>query len=148
MRFPAALTVLALLCAPLVPLASAQNAPATPAMPTCAGVINIVRISEITPTGSMDKFMAAVAAHQAWYASHGFSDVVVAAPIVERDPQTHAESYSGKQVLTFHYIKPGGESPKHDADWDAYVKMYSETSTIKETTVACVPLVAAPASMK
>jgi len=149
MRIHAALTALALLCAPLAPMAGGQNAPAAPAMPACDGVINIVRLSEITPTGSMDKFMAAVAAHQAWYSSHGYSDVIVAARILERDPQTHAESYSEKQVLSFHYIKPDhGPSPKHDEAWDAYVKMYSETSSIKDSYVACVPLAAAPASMK
>jgi hypothetical protein len=149
MRIPATLIAFALLCAPLAPMAAGQNAPASPAMPACDGLINVVRLSEITPTGSIDKFMAAVAAHQAWYASHRYPDVIVAARILERDPQTHAESYSDKQVLTFHYIKPDNTAPlKHDAEWDAYIKMYNETSTIKETYVVCVPMAAAPASMK
>lgn len=137
-----------LLCAPLAHKIAAQTPPGHPAMPACDGVTNIVRLSEITPTGSMDKFMAAVAAHQAWYKSHGLSDVIVAARVLQRDPQTHAFSYSDKQVLTFHYEKAGGPPPTHDADWDAYVKMYNETSSIKETTVVCVPLVAAPASLR
>jgi hypothetical protein len=148
MRIPVTLTALALLCPAIALAANGAQAPAPPQMPACDGVIEVVRLSEIPATGSMDKFMAAVNAHQAWYSSHGFSDVVVAGRIVERDPQTHAESYSDKQVLTFHYIKPGGAAPTHDAAWDAYVKLYNETSTIKDTTVACVPLAAAPASMK
>jgi hypothetical protein len=148
MRIPIAVAVLALLCAPLAPGISGQDAPAH-ATPACSGVINIVRLSEITPNGSMDKLMAAVAAHQAWYSSHGYSDIVVAARIIERDPQTHAQSYSDKQALTFHYIKDDkSASPKHDEAWDAYVKMYNETSTIKDSYVACVPMEAAPASMK
>ena len=145
MKFLTVLATFALLWIASTPKGYSQSSMSEPA---CNGVISVVRVSEIPATGSMDKFMAAVAAHQAWYASHGYSDVVVAAPIMERDPQTHVESYSKKQVLTLHYEKPGTASPTHDAAWDAYVKMYSETSTIKETTVACVPMAAAPASMK
>jgi hypothetical protein len=145
--FVAALTVLAM---PLAPKSPAQMAatPAMAAMPACEGIITIARISEITPTGSMEKLMAAVAAHQAWYASHGLSDVIVAGRVLERDPQTHAMTYSDKQVLTLHYEKPNGPPPTHDAAWDAYVKMYNDTSNIKETTVSCIPAAAAPASMK
>jgi hypothetical protein len=51
-------------------------------------------------------------------------------------------------MITYHYIKPGGASPKHDEAWDAFVKMYNETSTIKETYGQCVPIDGAPASMK
>jgi len=155
MRIPAILTALALLCAPLVPVNLGHCAPAMPApqatpaaMPACDGLLSITRISEITSTGSMDKFMAAVAAHQAWYASHGYSDVIFAARVMTHDPQSGPFSYSDKQVMTFHYIKPGGAPPTHDAAWDAYVKLYSDTSTIKETTLSCVPMVGAPASMK
>jgi hypothetical protein len=142
------IAALALLSLPLAPKSQAQTNSAEPAVPACDGVVSVVRMSEITPTGSVDKLMAAVAAHQAWYASHGFTDVIVAARVLERNPQTHAESYSDKQVLTLHYAKPDSARPVHDAAWDAYVKMYNETSIIKSTTVACVPLAAAPASLK
>jgi hypothetical protein len=148
MRIPAALTVLALLCAPFTPVISGQDAPAAPAMPACDGVLNILRVSEITPGASMEKFKAAVTAQQDWYKSHGFPDVIFAAPVIVRDPTTHAESYSSNEMITYHYIKPGGASPKHDEAWDAFVKMYNETSTIKETYGQCVPIDGAPASMK
>jgi hypothetical protein len=36
-------------------------------MPACNGDLTVVRVSQITPGGSMQKFMAAVAAHKAWY---------------------------------------------------------------------------------
>lgn len=147
MRIPVLLTALALLCTPLMPAAGGQST-ATREMPACNGVLNIVRLSEITPAGSMDKFMAAVTAHQAWYKSHGYPDVIFAAPVLERDPQTHAFSYSTKEALTYHYMKPDGEPTKRDAAWDAFVKMYNETSTIKETYLNCVPAEGAPASMK
>jgi hypothetical protein len=148
MRIPAILTALALLCPPLALAANGAQAPASPSMPACDGVLSIVRLSEITPTGSMDKFMAAVAAHQAWYTSHGFPDVIFAAKVMARDPQSGSFAYSDKQVLTFHYSKPGGQPPVRDAGWDAYVKLYNDTSTIKEATLSCVPAAAAPASLK
>ena len=92
--------------------------------------------------------MAAVVAQQEWYKSHGLSDVIFAARVISRDPQTHAESYAENEAVTYHYIKPGGGNPPHDAAWDAFVKMFSDTSTIKETSVQCVPMAGAPASLK
>jgi hypothetical protein len=148
MRIPAFLTVLALLCAPLAPLTSAQNASAAPVMPACNGVYNIFRVSEITPGASVEKFMAAVTAQQKWYKDHGFPDVIFAAQVIVRDPATQAESYSNNEMVTYHYIKAGNAAPKHDAAWDAFVKLYSETSTIKETYGHCLPMEDAPASMK
>ncbi len=148
MRVPTALAVLALLCAPLAPMTSGQNAPAAPATPTCDGVLNILRVSDITPGASIENFKAAVAAQQEWYKSHGFADVIFAAPVIVRDSTTHAESYSSNEMVTYHYLKPGGASPQHDAAWDAFVKMFSDTSTIKESYVQCVPMEGAPASMK
>lgn len=117
-------------------------------MPACDGLYNILRVSEITPGVSVDKFMAAVAAQQEWYKSHGFADVIFAGRVIVRDPTTHAESYSDNEMVTYHYIKPGGAPPTHDAAWDAFVKMFSDTSTIKETYAQCVPMEGAPASMK
>ncbi len=117
-------------------------------MPTCDGLYNILRVSEITPGTSVEKFMAAVAAQQEWYKSHGFPDVIFAGRVIVRDPTTHAESYSENEMVTYHYIKPGKAAPTHDAAWDAFVKMFSDTSTIKETYAQCVPMESAPASMK
>ena len=46
--------------------------------PPCDGDIDIVRTSAIEP-GAMQGFMGAVAAHKAWYRSHGFNDNVIVA---------------------------------------------------------------------
>jgi hypothetical protein len=100
-------------------------------MPACDGVVNIFRVSEITPGGSMEKFMAAVAAQQEWYKSHGFPDVIFAARVISRDPQTHAESYAQNEAVSYHYMKPGGANPQHDAAWDAFVKMFSDTRSFR-----------------
>ena len=149
MRIPATLTVLLCLSASLTPAISGQNAPAASQTPACDGVVNIFRVSEITAGGSMEKFMAAVAAQQNWYKSHGLSDVIFAAQILTRDPQTHAGSYSQNEVATYHYMKPNsGAGPAHDAAWDAFVKMFADTSTIKEAYTQCVPTAGAPASLR
>jgi hypothetical protein len=133
---------LALLFAAFASTSFAQSAP------SCDGAYNIFRISEIKPGGSVDKFMAAVSAHQAWYKSHGYSDLIFAARVIVRDEKTKAESYSDTQFATYHYSKEQVPMAKHDAAWDAYVKMYNETSTIKETITQCVPAGDLPASMK
>jgi hypothetical protein len=143
MKVLSTLVALAALCAIPAPAIHAQSDE-----PACDGVFNVLRLSEITPTGSLDKFMSAVSAQQAWYSSHGYPDVIFAAKVTERDPQTKKWGFSNTQVLTYHYTKAGTPPVKRDAAWDAYVKQYNETSTIKETHVNCVPASAAPASLK
>jgi hypothetical protein len=126
----AALTILPL------PYGVAQNAPLA-----CDGDITVVRVSTIKP-GAMEGFMAAVAAHKAWYRSHGFKDnVIVASRVILTDQKTGAMKYSDTEVVTYHVRPPGGKETmaKHDAAWDAYVKMYRDTSDIKSTYVTCMP---------
>jgi hypothetical protein len=124
----AALTMLPL------PSGVAQNAP-----PACDGDYAIVRVSTIKP-GAMEGFMAAVAAHKAWYRNHGFKDnVIVASRVILTDQKTGAMKYSDTEVVTYHIRPPGSVSPKGDAAWDAYVKMYRDTSDIKTTYMTCMP---------
>jgi hypothetical protein len=147
MRILATLTVLATLCAPV---SHSQTPAPAGAMPACDGAMAIVRLSEITPGGSMDKFMAAVAAHQAWYTSHGFpDDLIYVTHVIVRDPATKSYSYSDKQILTYHFMpKTNAAEPKHDDAWDAYVKLYQATSTIKEGYLTCVPTADLPTGFK
>jgi len=128
--------LLAALAALQVSSAFAQNAPIA-----CDGDIAVVRISEIKP-GAMAGFMAAVAAHKAWYRSHGFQDnVIVATRVILTDDKTGAMKYSDKEVVTYHVRPPGGKetAAKRDAAWDAYVKQYRDTSDIKSSYVTCMP---------
>jgi len=143
MKVNSVFIVVALLCASLTPVASAQNA----AEPACDGAYNIFRVSEVKPGSTMNQLMAAVDAHQAWYKSHGYSDVIFAARILVRDPNTHAQSYSDTQIATYHYTKSQVPMSAHDAAWDAYVKLYSDCSNIKETITQCVPAFALPAAL-
>jgi hypothetical protein len=115
---------------------AAQNA-----SPACDGSLAIVRLSEISPTGTVAGFMKAVAAHKEWYATHGLKDEIFATRIIVRDEATHAAGYSHKQFLTFHIfpLNTPAEEPKHDEAWDAYVKMYRENSDIKTSYQICMP---------
>ncbi len=151
MRILSTVIAMAALCAPAI---VAQSAPATPpaalsTMPACAGLVAVVRVSEITPDGSMEKFMAAVAAQKAWYDSRGLSDQIFASKILVRDPDTKAYSYSSKEVLSYHFYSatPNTPEPKHDAAWDAFVKLFKDSSTIKESTLTCIPADMVPMKM-
>lgn len=127
---------LAALAALQVSSALAQNAP-----PLCDGDIALVRVSTIKP-GGMQGFMAAVAAHKAWYRDHGFGDnVIVASRVILRDEKTGAMKYSDAEVVTYHVRPPGPAqtAAKRDAAWDAYVKQYRDTSDIKNEYMTCMP---------
>jgi hypothetical protein len=109
---------------------------AQPAPPACDGDIAVVRISEIKPAGSVQGFMAAVAAHKAWYRAHGITnnDVFAVRVVDEQDPTT----YSNKVVLTYH-INPPTAPVSRDEAYENYVKLYRDNSEIKTTYVTCMP---------
>lgn len=124
------ITSLLLATALCTPAAFAQSA----STPPCNGSRAIIRVSEIKPDSTMDKFLAAVAAQKAWYAAHLPTDKIFVSRIIERG----ATDYSATQAITYH-LYGGGPEPKHDADFDAFVKLFGESSTIKTTYYACLP---------
>jgi hypothetical protein len=118
--------------------AAAQQAPATAPIP-CSGKLNIVRLSDIKP-GMMDQFLKAVAAQQAWYKNVGTPDKVGVLRILEQDPTTKAWTTSETQAITTHIMstdRPSGPRPDQ-AGWDAFVKMFSDSSTIKTQYMTCM----------
>jgi hypothetical protein len=113
----------------------AQNAPLA-----CDGRIATVRISELTANGTVKGFMGAVAAHQAWYISHGLTkEEIITVPVITRDEKTHARSYSDKQFWSIHIHGSSGPEPKHDDAYNAFVKMYRDNSDIKSAYDICLP---------
>jgi hypothetical protein len=120
----------------------ATSAIAQNEMPACDGDITVVRVSQIKPGGSMQGFLAAVAAHKEWYRSHGFKDnEIMASRVLVMDHTTGAIKYSDTEVLTYHFRPPGmGNAPgRGDASWNAYVKLYRENSDIKSEYITCMP---------
>ncbi len=144
MRLSRLLLALTVLSVPLNPAfnptpAAAQPAPAARAPLPCAGSVNIVRISDIK-AGMMDKFLKAVDAQRAWYKNAGMPDQIGVMRILNQDPTTKAWSTSETQAITTHLVPPGGgpNGAPHDAAWDAFVAMFSDSSTIKTTYMTCV----------
>jgi hypothetical protein len=129
-------------CATLCLSAAAQTPAApksAPAPPPCDGVVVVVRLSEIKPGGSIDKFLAAAAAQQDWYRAHGVTDnQIVTARIVAHDLDNDAYAYSDKEVISYH-INPPTANLARDAGFDAFVKLFQETSIIKESYTTCMP---------
>jgi hypothetical protein len=116
--------------------ALAQSAPLA-----CNGDIAVVRVSAIKP-GAMPGFLAAVAAHNAWYRSHGFNgNAIFVSRVILADPKTGAMKYSDTEVVTYHVRPPSGKETagKRDAAWSAYVKQYQDTSEIRSSYVTCMP---------
>lgn len=77
-------------------------------LPACEGDYTVVRVSQIKAGGSMQGFLAAVAAHQAWYRSHGFTgNRIVVARVITGNPVTGTAQYSDQEVVTLHFSPPG-----------------------------------------
>ncbi len=118
------------------------SACAQPVLPACEGDYTVVRVSQIKPGGSMQGFLAAVAAHQAWYRSHGFTgNRIVVARVITGNPVTGTARYSDGEVVTLHFNPPGMGNPAGagDAAWNAYVKLYRDNSAITSEYVTCMP---------
>jgi len=110
--------------------------------PACDGTLAMVRVSEIKPGGTMKGFLAAVAAHKAWYRANGITDnEIFAARVLVKDEKTGVWANSEKQVLTYHLNTPDpARTPKRgDEAWKAYVKMYQDNSEIKSEYLTCMP---------
>ena len=112
----------------------AEQAPLCP-----SGNIAVIRISKITPAGSMAGFRKALADHAKWYADHGYGeDVISAAPILLFDAATNGVSKSPDTIMTFHTHAHDVPMDKHDKAWDAYVAEYRANSNIQTETMVCM----------
>jgi hypothetical protein len=153
MRILTALTAPAVLFLSLTPLAFGQSSQSTAGaldapLPACSGVYSIIRIVQLKSDATLDQYNAALAAHQAWYKQHSYDDVIYAAPVIERDTGSGHPMYSKHLILTYHYFKPTSPHPTKDAAWDAFVKLYTNTSDLKESYFDCVPSEHAPRSLR
>jgi hypothetical protein len=121
---------------------SASSAMAQNAAPKCDGDIAIVSIYQIKPGGTMDGFMAAVAAHQAWYRLNGINEnQVVASRVIVKDDATGGTKFSDSEVLTYHVRPPSDERTPEmgDAPWKAFEKQYSDNAEKKTEYTTCMP---------
>ena len=142
MKAPSLIAALVLIGATLTPMTMAQSEPAYSLkgpLPACSGTYAIVRLTEIKPDSNFEAYEKALALHKAWFKKHGYKDQIFAARVLERDEQTGAAHFSNHMVLQYHFIEQGSQPPVHDAEWDAYVKAYTDISTEKRRTSAAFP---------
>jgi len=138
--FKTVLLFLALILATSPAPARAQSA-----TPKCDGDFAIVRISQIKPTSNLQTFMKAQEAHLAWYRANGYkTNEIYSARVMVSDDKGKTMRYSDSEVMTFHVRPPAANgdtaiSSKGKAGWDAYVKMYRDSSDIKTEYFICMP---------
>lgn len=137
------LIVLSTLFAPCLPefahgTAFAQQAAADNEPLPCTTNVDVVRLSEIKP-GKLPKFFEAVALQQAWYRKGGGNDTIEIKRVTQRDPDTKEFKISETQIVTSHIEPALRKDPAHDADYDAFVALFRESSTIKFEYRTCVP---------
>jgi hypothetical protein len=151
MKVPCLLAALVLIGATLTPMTLGQSEPAYSLkgpLPACDGVYAIVRLTEINSNSNFEQYEQALALHKAWYKKHGYKDQIFAARVLERDEKTNEAHFSNHMVLQYHFIEQGSKPPVHDAEWDAYVKAYTDVSSMKESYLSCIPTDHIPTSMK
>ncbi len=121
---------------------SAASAFAQGPAPKCDGDIAIVSVYQIKAGGTMDGFMAAVAANLAWYRTSGVSDnQIVASRVIVKDDATGGTKYSDKDVLTYHVHPPSEERTPEmgDSGWKAFEKQYDDNAEKKAEYTTCMP---------
>jgi hypothetical protein len=122
-------------------VAAAAPAPGKFAAPPCDGDVAVLRLIELTPTGSMGGYLEAVMRNLGWFRAHGYGkdDMVVARVMVE-DPATHQLTYSKTRVLSIHMRPPFmGGSTGHDAGWNVFHDLYQTNSNIVTEYNICIP---------
>ena len=120
----------------------AASALAQNAAPKCDGDIAIVSVYQIKAGGTMDGFMAAVAANQAWYRTNGVTENQIAASrVIVDDQATGGTKYSDTDVLTYHLHPPNEERTPEmgDSAWKAFEKQYSNNAEKKAEYTTCMP---------
>lgn len=101
-------------------------ASAMAADPVCTGSVATVRISKLTPTGTMAGFEKAIADHAAWYKSHGDATQVV---FVQN---------ADKLVSVTIHPSSAAKMPEADDAYKTFVKEYNANSEIVLSGSACL----------
>lgn len=116
-----------------VPGASAQSGPLGDL--ACSGKAVTIRTSSIKP-GQLAAFRKAVADHQAWYASHRNGTRVALMRVTKRGAGGKL-SYDDTAMVTV-VTYDTSPQPAHDAAYQAFVKGYQASSTVKDERRGCL----------
>jgi hypothetical protein len=103
------------------------------------GQLTVMRVSKITPTGSMAGFREAARDHAAWYRAKGLSVTQFVAPVMVYSPKAKAQIASDREVMTVRLGSADMPRGKADASWTAFVAKYKANATIVRETRTCFP---------
>ena len=103
------------------------------------GKLAVMRVSKITPTGSMAGFREAARDHAAWYRAKGLPVTQFVAPVMVYSPKAKAQIASDREVLTVRLGSADVPRGKSDAGWAAFVAKYKANATILRETRTCFP---------
>ena len=103
------------------------------------GQLAVMRVSKITPTGSMAGFREAARDHAAWYRAKGLPVTQFVAPVMVYSPKAKGQIASDREVLTVRLGSVEAPRGKTDAGWAAFVAKYKANATILRETRTCFP---------
>ncbi len=92
----------------------------------CSGPVATVRVSKLTPNGTLAGFEKAVSDHQAWYKSHGDATQIVFA------------KSEGKLISVTFHPDQNAKMPDIDDAYKAFRDEYSANSEIEVSGTACL----------
>ncbi len=98
-----------------------------------------MRVSKITPTGSMAGFREAARDHANWYRAKGLPVTQFTAPVLVYSTKAKAQVSSEREVLTVRLGSADVPRGKKDAGWAAFVAKYKANATIVSETRTCWP---------
>jgi hypothetical protein len=103
------------------------------------GQVAVMRVSKITPTGSMAGFREAARDHAAWYRAKGLPVSQFVAPVMVYSPKAKAQVASEREVMTVRLGRADLPRGSQDAGWAAFVAKYKANATIVRETRTCFP---------
>ncbi len=99
----------------------------------------VMRVSKITPTGSMAGFREAARDHVNWYRTKGLPVTQFTAPVMVYSAKAKAQVASEREIMTVRLGSADVPRGKQDAGWAAFVAKYKANATIVSETRTCWP---------
>jgi hypothetical protein len=103
------------------------------------GQLAVMRVSKITPTGSMAGFREAARDHANWYRAKGLPVTQFTAPVMVYSAKAKAQVASTQEIMTVRLGKADVPRGKQDAGWAAFVAKYKANATIVSEMRTCFP---------
>ena len=98
-----------------------------------------LRVSKITPTGSMAGFREAARDHANWYRAKGLPVTQFTAPVMVYSTKAKTQVASTQEIMTVRLGSADVPRGKQDAGWAAFVAKYKANATIVTETRTCFP---------